>query len=105
MHILSIGRAHPPHYYSQTYILSKLQELWGSDRREASKLQRFHEATTVEGRHVAMPLEEFHEIEHFGQSNDAYIRVGTEVAEQAISDALKQSGLNAEDVNAISFLQ
>ncbi len=103
MQIVSVGCAHPPHYYTQTSLLSKIQELWDSDSREFSKLQRFHEATSVDGRYFALPLEELVELDHFGKSNDVFIEVGVKVAEQAITQALEKAGLQANEIDAIFF--
>ena len=103
MQIVSVGCAHPPHYYSQSALLSKLQDLWGANDRDKMKLQRFFEATTVEGRYVSMTEDEFQQVQHFGHTNDIYIRVGTEVAELAIAQALEKSGLQAKDVDALFF--
>lgn len=103
MHIIAVGRAHPPHNYSQQYILSQIQDHWGSNVREADKLARLHAATTVESRHIALPIEDYPQLEHFGHSNDVFIRVGLDIAMCAIEHALKKSGLNARDVDALFF--
>lgn len=103
MHIIAVGRAHPPHNYSQQFILSRIQQHWGSSLREGEKLSRLHAATTVEARHTALPIEEYPALQHFGDSNDVFIRVGMEVATLAIEQALEKSGLAASDVDALFF--
>jgi alkylresorcinol/alkylpyrone synthase len=52
---------------------------------------------------VSLPVDEFPELEHFGHSNDVFIRVGANIAEQAIAQALAQAGLQADEVDAIFF--
>jgi len=103
MHIIAVGRAHPPHNYSQQHILSQIQEHWGSNLREGDKIARLHAATTVEARHTALAIEEYPALQHFGHSNDVFIRVGMEVATLAIEQALEKSGLAASDVDALFF--
>jgi alkylresorcinol/alkylpyrone synthase len=47
-------------------------------------------------------MEEYHELD-FGQANDAFIRVGTEIGAEAIQQALDEAGLSPTDVDAIIF--
>jgi alkylresorcinol/alkylpyrone synthase len=103
MHIIAVGRAHPPHSYSQQDILARIQAHWGSSARESDKMTRLHEATTVQARHTALPIDEYPALQHFGHSNDVFIRVGMDVATLAIEQALEKSGLRASDVDALFF--
>ena len=101
MQVLSVGLSHPPYYHSQDEILNRLQQHWNSSPREADKLARFFASTTVEGRHASLTLDEYAALEDFGDSNDVYITVGIEIAEQAIQRALDKASIVASDVDAI----
>jgi alkylresorcinol/alkylpyrone synthase len=103
MHIVAVGRAHPPHSYSQEHILSQIQEYWGSNSRESDKLARFHTATTVESRHIAVPIEDYPQMQHFGHSNDVFIRVGLDITIAAVEQALAKAGMHPTDIDAIFF--
>lgn len=62
-----------------------------------------HRAVQVQARHLALPIEEYPTLADFGAANDAFIRVGTDLAAQAITAALDQAGLEARDIDAIFF--
>lgn len=62
-----------------------------------------HRAVQVEARHLALPIEEYPKLADFGAANDAFIRVGTDLAAQAIESALAQAGVGPRDVDAIFF--
>lgn len=101
MQIVSVGRAHPPFYYSQEFILDSLKNIWHANPREVGKLERFFEATTVQGRYVSQSHEEFDVNHGFTERNNVYIERGTEIAAAAVEEALQKAGLKAKDVDAI----
>lgn len=103
MQVVSVGRAHPPFYYTQSFLLEQLQQMWAENPREANKLERFFTATTVQGRYVSQSVEEFNINHGFGERNNVFITQGTEIAEKATRDALQKAGLEAKDVDAIFF--
>ena len=57
----------------------------------------------VGGRHLALPMADYPKLTGFGQANDAWIRVGLDVGEAALRDALDRAGLTPADVDAIYF--
>jgi len=61
-------------------------------------------ATQVGGRHLALPLAEYPATDTFKKSNDAFIRVGTDLGEAAIRDALSRAGLGPRDVAHLFFV-
>jgi alkylresorcinol/alkylpyrone synthase len=60
-----------------------------------------HAATSVEHRHLALPIEAYRRLDGFGAANDAFITVGTELGERAVRDALTQVGLQPGDVDLL----
>jgi alkylresorcinol/alkylpyrone synthase len=104
MKIASAASAFPKHYYSQKFLLEKLQEYWGDRLRNPLMLARLHRNVTVEGRHLAMPPEKYYEIETWGQANDVWIEVAQELGEQALCRALHHAGLDAQELGALFFV-
>jgi alkylresorcinol/alkylpyrone synthase len=104
MKIASAASAFPKHYYSQKVLLEKLKEYWGDRLRNPQTLARLHRNVTVEGRHLAMPPENYYEIETWGQANDAWIEVARELGEQALCRALHHAGLDAQELGALLFV-
>jgi len=103
MHIAAVKSAFPPHYYDQQTILKALQQRWDGDGTGFAVVERLHRNVQVEGRYLAIPIEEFDDLTSWGQANDAWIRVATEVGQEALQGALDQAELEAEQVDAIIF--
>jgi len=76
---------------------------WGGRHFNMARLEALHRAVRVGGRHLALPVEEYPELAGFGAANDAFIRVGTDVGAQALSQALQRAGLAPGDIDAIFF--
>jgi len=103
MKIASAASAFPEHYYSQKFLLEKLQEYWGDQLRNPQLLARLHRNVTVDGRYLAIPAEEYVDIKTWGQANDIWIRVAQELGEQALCRALQSAGLNPSDLGCLLF--
>jgi alkylresorcinol/alkylpyrone synthase len=103
MKIASAASAFPKHYYSQKVLLEKLQEYWGDRLRNPLLLARLHRNVTVDGRHLAMPAEDYYGLTTWGQSNDIWIKVAQELGEQALCRALHHAGLDPSQLGALFF--
>ena len=103
MKILSVQTALPPHYHDQETLLEAFQLMWGQQHHNTARVAKLHRAVMVGGRHLALPLEAYSELDGFGDANDAFIRVGTDMAETAIQRALDEAGYVAQDIDAIFF--
>lgn len=98
--ILSSRGGLPPHRYSQSVITDAFigSMVPGTDER---LVRRFHSNAGVNFRHTAIPLEEYGELNDFGDANDHFIRVATDLGSQVVLDALKAAGLEPRDVDVI----
>lgn len=103
MKIASAASAFPKHYYSQKFLLEKLQEYWGDRLRNPAMLARLHRNVEVDGRHLAMPPEKYYEIDTWGKANDVWIHVAQELGEQALCRALHHAGLEPGELGALFF--
>jgi alkylresorcinol/alkylpyrone synthase len=102
--IAAVGKALPPNYYGQDELLAAFRELWSGRVRNLDRLERLHRNVLVGGRHLALPLEEYHDLETWGDSNNAWIRVAQDVGEAAIRQALERAGLGMDEVDALIFV-
>src|SRR4030081_914063 len=104
MKIASAASAFPKNYYSQKFLLEKLQEYWGDRLRSPQTLARLHRNVTVDGRYLAMPAEDYYNLTTFGQANDVWIKVAQELGEQALCLALHHAVLQPHEVGALFFI-
>jgi alkylresorcinol/alkylpyrone synthase len=103
MKIASAASAFPKQYYSQKFLLEQLRQYWGDRLENPRLLERLHRHVTVEGRHLALPTEDYYKLHTWGQANDAWIRVARELGEQALCVALHNAGLEPGDLGALFF--
>ncbi len=114
--LLAAATALPLHRYPQGQITEAFTELMvgggpanhaGADTEDRSMaglrsaIARTHAATTVEWRHLALPLADYEKLEDFGAANDAFLREAPPLAARAVSLALERAGLRARDVDLV----
>jgi alkylresorcinol/alkylpyrone synthase len=99
--IAAVGAAFPPHYYDQERLIEAFRALWDKRHHNLDRIERLHRNVLVGGRHLALPLEEYVQLDSWGKANDAWIRVAQEVGAEAVRDALARAGLATEDVAAL----
>jgi alkylresorcinol/alkylpyrone synthase len=90
-----------PHGYPQDEITAAFGAVVSPDGAHRAVVERIHQATGVQHRNLALPLADYALLDGFGQANDAFIRVGLDLAEAAIAGALDAAGLAAADVDLI----
>lgn len=104
MHIASLTTGHPPHRYNQEQLLEAIKRMWMNAHHNPRRVDQLHKAVQVKERFLALPMDAYEQMSDFTESNDHFIRVGTDVAEQVVLEALHKSGLEAQDVDAIFFV-
>jgi alkylresorcinol/alkylpyrone synthase len=104
VNIASVGRAFPPHYYEQGALIDAFRTLWVRHHHNAQRAEAIHRNVLVGGRHLALALDEYERLSSWGEANDAWIRVGLDVGEQAVRVALDRAGLEPRSVDALIFV-
>ena len=99
--IAAVAPVLPDHSYSQQEITDELGTLLAPGRRAVMK--RMHSSSHIGTRHTALPLEAYRTLDGFGAANDAFISIGTELAERASRAALAEAGLRSSDVDFVFF--
>jgi alkylresorcinol/alkylpyrone synthase len=102
--ILSVGRALPKHYADQQTLIGTLQRLWMKQHFNPTRVEDLHRAVKVDGRYLALPIEEYEQLDSFQKANDHWTRVALELAEEATRDALKRAGLEPTDIDHVFFV-
>jgi alkylresorcinol/alkylpyrone synthase len=103
MRIASAASAFPEYYYPQKFLLEQLQAYWGDRLKNPQMLARLHKNVAVEGRHLCMSYEKYHDVNTWGQANDIWIRVAQELGEQALCRALHHAGVDSSALGALFF--
>ncbi|MFA7324800.1 MAG: hypothetical protein WC005_10635 [Candidatus Nanopelagicales bacterium] len=99
--IASVHGVVAPHLYPQREITAAFSAVVSPDGAHSAVIERIHEHSQIKYRNLALPLQEYTEIQDFGAANDAFIRIGLDLAEQAVRAALGKIGLRATDVDLI----
>lgn len=104
MRIAAVGTALPRHYYDQDALLAAFRRHWATRHFNLDRLEQLHRNVAVGGRHLALPMERYEELESWGAANDAWIEVAQEVGGAAVEQALQRAGLEPCDVDALIFV-
>lgn len=99
--IRAVRGALPEHRYTQAEVTSAFAEVMLSEGAGRVLLNRIHSNAGVSYRHLALPLEAYAALAHFGDANDAFIEAGVDLGARAVVDALKAAGLTPYDVDLI----
>ena len=99
--ILAVAPVPAPHRYQQSDLTAMFADLVGLGPERRDLLERLHSSCGVRHRNLALPMEDYKGLDGFGDSNDAFIEVGLDLGEQAVSTALAQAGLTPADVDIV----
>ncbi len=104
MRIAGVASAFPRHYYRQQQIAAALKQQWAGRLEDSKSLDRLSTRVGVEGRYLALPIEEYDNLTTWGKANDAWTEVAEDLAEQALCRSLTRAGVSEADVDAIFFV-
>lgn len=75
----------------------------GTDTTAARLLRRVHANSGVTTRHLALDPAGYASVRDFSTANDLYLRLGTDLAERAASDALARAGIAPDELDLVVF--
>lgn len=101
--IAAVAHALPRHSYRQAEITAVIAPMITSDRAKQAVLRRLHGSSRIDTRHLVMPIDRYRDTTTFTESNGRFIRVATDLLEQALRDALEKAGVLPQDVDYIMF--
>ena len=102
--ILTAQTALPPHYVEQETLLAAFRDVWGRKHFNLERLEQLHRAVRVGGRHLALPLAEYPELESFAARNAAWTRVAVDVGAEAVKRALLAADVAPAQVDHLFFV-
>lgn len=101
--IVAVAPVLPEFVYSQAEITRELAPLITSVPGRLAVIERLHAASGIGTRHTALPLTRYRDLGSFGETNDIFIEIATDLAERALRAALDESGLTPRDVDFVMF--
>lgn len=101
--ILAVSTAFPSNVYCQEEITDTIAPMVTSDPTKQAVLRRLHAGSRVRTRHLVMPIARYRDASTFTQSNDMFVEVAADLAEQALGEALDAVGLVPADVDFVMF--
>ncbi len=104
MYIASVGTALPENFYDQDTLIEEFREYWAGRHHNVKRIESIHRNALVGGRHLALTIDEYKNLESFTDSNDAYIRVAVDLGEKAIAQALEKAGMDKMEINHLFFV-
>jgi alkylresorcinol/alkylpyrone synthase len=102
--LIAARAALPKHFVEQDELLAAFRTLWGQRHFNLERLEQLHRAVRVGGRHLALPLEEYHQLQSFSARNDAWIRCATELGAEAVTQALQAADVAPSQVDHLYFV-
>ena len=101
MKIASVGSAFPKHYYPQALLSAALKKYWDGRLNNPEVVDRMHNHSAIDGRHLALPIDAYYDLNTWGQANDAWIECAKDLGKQALGQALAGAGLAPQDIDAL----
>ena len=103
MRIAAVASAFPKNYYRQEVIREALKRNWAGKLDKPQLLDRVHALVGVKGRHLALPIEQYEQLDTWGKNNNAWITCAQELGKLALCRALSRAGLAATELGAVFF--
>lgn len=104
MRIAAVGRALPENYYDQETLIQAFKKHWSRRHYNLERLETLHRNVLVGGRHLALTLEEYEQLDSFTSANNSFIRCAQELGAKAIVDGLDAAGLQPGEIDHIFFV-
>jgi alkylresorcinol/alkylpyrone synthase len=104
MKIVSAATAFPKNYYSQEMLTTALKQYWNGRLENPQMLSRLHARAGVDGRHLALPLLEYYNLDSWGDNNRAWFHAAEDLGTRALCRAASAIGLDRDRIRALLFM-
>lgn len=101
--IVAVSTSLPGHRYAQEEITAQLVGRLAPDDATRAVIERVHQATGVQTRHLALPLEDYQSLRSFTEANGLFGELALPLIVDATRRALKDAGVSAEEVDMVFF--
>ena len=101
--IVAVTHAFPEHYYPQEVLLAALREHWAKSHSNLARLEQIHHRVGVNGRHLALPIEEYQNLQGFEAKNKAWIRSALDLGEKVLCNLFEKVEMQPEEMSQLIF--
>jgi len=98
----SVQPALPLHYYDQTALIEGFRKLWADKFFNFARIEEFHQHVQVEGRYLALPMENYLGQPSLESRNADWIRVSLDLLEEATRSLLEKASLAPKEISLIA---
>jgi alkylresorcinol/alkylpyrone synthase len=102
--IIAAASAFPANYYPQQFLTAALNEYWAGQLPRPDALQRVHANACVDGRYLARPIQDYHEMRTFEDFNGAWIDAAEHLGSTALCRAVTRAGVTRGEIGALFFV-
>jgi alkylresorcinol/alkylpyrone synthase len=101
--ISAVTHVFPDHYYPQEILLGALREHWTKTHSNLDRLERIHRNVGVNGRHLALPMEEYEGLQGWEAKNNAWIRCALDLGETVLCNLFDKAEIQPDQVSELVF--
>jgi len=101
--IIAVQPEFPANRYTQAEITREIGRHLSPDSSTTAVLERVHQATGVQTRNLALPLEQYRELDSFTQTNELFATHALPLVVRATRAALEQAGITPQEVDFLFF--
>lgn len=101
--ITAVAHAFPDHYYPQEVLFEALRMHWSKGHSNLSRLEQIHHSVGVNGRHLALSIEEYESLQGFEAKNNAWLRCALDLGESVLCDLFEKVEMQPDQVSQIIF--
>jgi alkylresorcinol/alkylpyrone synthase len=101
--ITAVSHVFPDHYYSQEVMLAALRQHWAKGHSNLDRLERIHHSVGVNGRHLALPIEDYEALKDFAAKNNAWLRSALDLGETVLCRLLEKANMKPGEISELIF--
>ena len=101
--ISAVTHVFPDHYYPQEILLDALREHWTKTHSNLDRLERIHRNVGVNGRYLALPMEEYEGLRGWEAKNNAWIRSALYLGESVLCTLFDKAEIQPDQVSEMLF--
>ncbi len=84
-------------------MLAALRQHWAKGHSNLDRLERIHHSVGVNGRHLALPIDEYEPLDGFAAKNKAWIRCALDLGETVVCGLLDKANMQPAEVSEFVF--